>query len=310
MLKKVYIVHHTHSVSLASFHLKHVHPTNTKFFCTEKREIPKIEKEPPTKVLSKLNVIKNLDFKEYKERSAIVLQNKWTNAYTFYERVFHMDEVRQAHMKVMDLQEKLLEAQENRRMLQSKLSDIKSQLEAVHDDIMNTPRNDRYLELIKRDLQLRATDTDITEKFKWAESFERELFTHLTAAVKLSHEKEQVYATTTKYWSVIASIIGTMLGVLATMLSYHYRNNNYTMLKDTFHSEISVVSNEIGQVKSVIVGEINELNSTLGNEVKQIRLELQNQRNLPATDRKQESWKGYFYRKSVDVYRSIKRSFM
>lgn len=51
-------------------------------------------------------------------------------------------------------QEKLLEAQENRRMLQSKLSDIKSQLEAVHDDIMNTPRNDRYLELIKRDLQV------------------------------------------------------------------------------------------------------------------------------------------------------------
>lgn len=52
-------------------------------------------------------------------------------------------------------QEKLLEAQENRRMLQNKLSDIKSQLEAVHDDIMNTPRNDRYLELIKRDLQVK-----------------------------------------------------------------------------------------------------------------------------------------------------------
>lgn len=51
----------------------------------------------------------------------------------------------------------------------------------------------------------------MTEKFRWAESFERELFTHLTAAVKLSHEKEQVYATTTKYWSVLASIIGTYI---------------------------------------------------------------------------------------------------
>lgn len=100
---------------------------------------------------------------------------------------------------------------------------------------MNTPRNDRYLELIKRDLQvklvwlhffflkkyfhqfptqLRASDADITEKFQWAESFERELFTHLTAAVKLSHEKEQVYATTTKYWSVIASIIGKTYFIL------------------------------------------------------------------------------------------------
>lgn len=61
--------------------------------------------------------------------------------------------------------------------------------------------------------QLRSSDTDMTEKFRWAESFERELFTHLTAAVKLSHEKEQVYATTTKYWSVLASIIGTNLSL-------------------------------------------------------------------------------------------------
>lgn len=141
-----------------------------------------------------------------------------------------------------------MEAQENRRMLQSKLSDIKQQLETVHDEIMNTPRNDRYLELIKRDLQvsqnfiplpccterhkkknkfhfplqLRATDTDITEKFRWAESFERELFTHLTAAVKLSHEKEQVYATTTKYWSVIASIIGKRISHPTPQPNFHF----------------------------------------------------------------------------------------
>ncbi len=148
----------------------------------------------------------------------------------------------------------------------------------------------------------------------------------------MSHEKEQVYATTTKYWSVIASIIGTnsiqivksfngktlifmlstgtVLGVLATMLSYHYRNDNYRMLKETFHTEINTVNNEIGQVKSAIVSEMNELSCTLGNEVKAVRMELQRQRNSPAIDRRQESWKGYFYRKSVDVYRSIKRSFM
>lgn len=97
---------------------------------------------------------------------------------------------------------------------------------------------------------------------------------------------------------------------MATMLSYHYRNDNYRMLKETFHTEISSVNNEIGQVKSVIISEMNDLSNTLGNEVKQVKLELQRQRNLPTVDRKQESWGGYFYRKSVDVYRSIKRSFM
>lgn len=83
------------------------------------------------------------------------------------------------------------------------------------------------------------------------------------------------------------------------------------MLTETFQTEISSVNNEIGQVKSVIVSEINELSSTLGNEVKEVKLELQRQRNWPTTsDRRNESWKGYFYRKSVDVYRSIKRAFM
>lgn len=94
------------------------------------------------------------------------------------------------------------------------------------------------------------------------------------------------------------------------MLSYHYRNDNYRMLTETFHAEISSVNNEIGLVKSVIVSEMSELSSTLENEVKGVRLELQRQRNWPTVDRRQESWKGYFYRKSGDVYRSIKRSFM
>lgn len=82
------------------------------------------------------------------------------------------------------------------------------------------------------------------------------------------------------------------------------------MLTETFHKEINSVNSEIGQVKSAIVSEMNELSSTLGNEVKAVKLELQRQRNLPAVDRREESWKGYFYRKSVDVYRSIKRAFV
>lgn len=105
-------------------------------------------------------------------------------------------------------------------------------------------------------------------------------------------------------------VTGTVLGVLATMLSYHYRNDNYRMLTETFQTEISSVNNEIGQVKSEIVSEMNEMSSALGNEVKAVKLELQRQRNWPTTDRRHESWKGYFYRKSTDVYGSIKRAFM
>lgn len=84
MLKKAIILNHIQSSFLIR---SNVHSANVKLYCTS---LQKNDKEKSAKVLSKLNIIKNLDFKEYKERSSAVLQNKWTDAYTFYERVFHM----------------------------------------------------------------------------------------------------------------------------------------------------------------------------------------------------------------------------
>jgi hypothetical protein len=51
------------------------------------------------------------------------------------------------------------------------------------------------------------------ELFDIADQEERDLFTHLTSAVKISHEKERLQAENTKYWSLIASLIGALLGV-------------------------------------------------------------------------------------------------
>lgn len=90
MFKKISIVYHTQSMPSASFRMRNVCPTKMRPYCTT-NEIRKNQPETSTtKVLGRLNVIKNLDFKEYKERSTVILQNKWTNVYTFYERVFHM----------------------------------------------------------------------------------------------------------------------------------------------------------------------------------------------------------------------------
>lgn len=87
MFKKTLIVYHIQAIQLKSIH--NVRTSNMRLYCTS-NEIQKSQKQTSAKVLSKLNIIKNLDFKEYKERSSVILQNKWTDAYTFYERVFHM----------------------------------------------------------------------------------------------------------------------------------------------------------------------------------------------------------------------------
>lgn len=89
MFKQISIVYQTQTISSASFQIRNLRRSNVKLYCAS-NEIRKNQPETSAKVLSKLNVIKNLDFKEYKERSTVILQNKWTNVYTFYERVFHM----------------------------------------------------------------------------------------------------------------------------------------------------------------------------------------------------------------------------
>jgi len=43
---------------------------------------------------------------------------------------------------------------------------------------------------------------------------ERTLFVEYSAAVRLSHEKERSRVERTKYWSIIASVSGTVLGEL------------------------------------------------------------------------------------------------
>lgn len=54
--------------------------------------------------------------------------------------------------------------------------------------------------------------------FQFEDTMERDLFAHFTAAIKVSHEKEKIYVNTVKYWSIIGSIVGAVLGIAGTYL--------------------------------------------------------------------------------------------
>ena len=50
-------------------------------------------------------------------------------------------------------------------------------------------------------------------EFDSAEQQERQLFRLYSGAVRLSHERERLNGERTKYWSLIASVGGTILGL-------------------------------------------------------------------------------------------------
>lgn len=56
-----------------------------------------------------------------------------------------------------------------------------------------------------------------------AETAERGAFSILSTAVRDSHEKERARAERTKYWSVIGSVVGAIIGIIGTSLNNRLR---------------------------------------------------------------------------------------
>lgn len=89
----------------------------------------------------------------YKSASSNLIQKKWTDALNFYESFTHMDEVREAHDKVITIQSQLLEAQQRRSSLMIALTAVRKEQQMIQDELANCSRSaDRYLGLVRLEI--------------------------------------------------------------------------------------------------------------------------------------------------------------
>ncbi len=141
-----------------------------------------------------------------------------------YENFVGLTEVKAAQALVVREEKLFIQSQEQRRTAQTELSEVQSQLKALHTELERTHRGeDKYLELITEEHQIIKSETAIVESIRALERQEREQFSRLSNAVRDSHEKERAQAEKTKYWSVIGSVIGTCLGVIGTTVNNRLR---------------------------------------------------------------------------------------
>ncbi|XP_026739637.1 coiled-coil domain-containing protein 51-like isoform X2 [Trichoplusia ni] len=141
-----------------------------------------------------------------------------------YEKFTGVEEIMALQNTVVDAQERFIAAQERRRELGRQLASIESRLKELHAEMQNTMKGDeKYLHLCTEEHKLIIQERALRALFGDAEREERELFATMSAAVKLGHERERAHAERNKYWYIVASIFGTVLGIAGSSINNHLK---------------------------------------------------------------------------------------
>ncbi|XP_053696678.1 mitochondrial potassium channel-like [Sabethes cyaneus] len=234
-------------------------------------------------------------------------KSKLYEAQSFYDDFSGMSEVKVAQNKVIEIQNQLQLVQERRRHILLELTLIRKQLQDIHVDLQKAVRGEhRYVELIKEEFDVIAREKEKNQIFQIVDQEERELFSHLTSAVKTSHEKERTQANNVKYWSIIGSCVGALLGIIATSINYYYRNTQFESIKRTAGESVS----RLAQVQDELTGFGSSL-EYIRQYVELRKLEDDKERLKAARmlaegqhhQRTSEGWGSYLKRNTVRVYR-------
>lgn len=139
-----------------------------------------------------------------------------------------------------------MKSQEDRREAQRQISAIQQRLHELHAELDRIPKgDDKYLALITQEHMVIKEEKKMREDFQQFEKEERENFAALSNTLRDSHEKERAQAEKTKYWSIIGSILGTMVGVVGTSINNHIRMNELrNLVKESAKSSSVIVNAE------------------------------------------------------------------
>lgn len=152
------------------------------------------------------------------------LTKKVQDLVTKYEKFTGVEEIMAIQNTVIDAQDKFIAAQDRRRDVGRQLANIESRLKELHAEMQNTMKGDeKYLQLCTEEHKLIIQERALRTLFADAEKEERELFATMSAAVKLGHERERAHAERNKYWYIVASIFGTVLGIAGSTINNHLK---------------------------------------------------------------------------------------
>ena len=145
----------------------------------------------------------------------IALTNKLKLVTKQFDSVLGISEVRYAQRLVETAEDEFMKSRRNVQETRNELVRLQNQLRDLRSKLDRIPREDeRYLQLATEEHKALVAERKAKRDLETLETLERDHFSALSAAVRGAHEKERSRAERTKYWSIIASACGAVLGWL------------------------------------------------------------------------------------------------
>lgn len=166
------------------------------------------------------------------------LMAKVFNVFRVYEDVVGLTEVKAAQNKVLEAEQKFVSTQEQRRGTQQRILGLQQRLKEIHAELDKTHRGeDRYLTLITQEHAVIKEEKSLLQEFEHLEKTERDYFASLSLALRESHEKERSQGERTKYWSIIGSVCGAVIGIVGATVNNRIRLNQLRDLVERSSSQ-------------------------------------------------------------------------
>jgi hypothetical protein len=169
------------------------------------------------------------------------LNERLKRAFDGYEEFIGLKEVKKTQLNVLASESEFVTSSKIRRGVQNQLIELQDSLKQVRQKLDSTHRSDEtYLELITNEHKLIKKEIELVKNLRQMEDTERDLFSRFSQTLRDAHEVERLRQEKTKYLSLIGSVAGAILGIIATSINHALKMKDVKQLVKAIETQNAV----------------------------------------------------------------------